>query len=255
MCLIALAFDAHPDYALIVAANRDEFYRRPTTPADFWPEPPDVLAGRDERAGGTWMGLRRDGAWAAVTNYREPGAHRDDARSRGDLVANYLRGSSSPENYAQRVAAQGDDYNGFNLLLGTPEALWYVTNRGGAEEETPRRIAPGVHGLSTHLPDTPWPKVARSARRLQRLIDADAVAPEALLDLLGDRTQAAPDELPDTGVEADLEAALSAPLIVTPAYGTRSSTVLLIDREGAAAFVERTFAPGGEEGAVRRFSF
>ncbi len=251
MCLIALALDAHPAHVLAVAANRDERYDRPAAPARFWTDDPQILGGRDERAGGTWMGLRRDGRWAAVTNYRAPEAPRDDAPSRGALVAAYLRGTETPEAYARRVEAEAARYNGFSLLVGRGAELWYVTNRKAG----PQRLAPGVHGLSNHLIGTPWPKLSRSTRRMEALLEADAVSPDALLDLLGDRAPAPREALPDTGLAPEREEALSPPFIVTPRYGTRSSTALVVGRDGHVRFAERTFAPGGHVQATRWFSF
>lgn len=260
MCLIAFAFDAQPDYALVLAANRDEFYDRPTAPAHFWDEEPGLLAGRDERAGGTWMGVTRAGRFAALTNHRDPERRRDDAPSRGTLVTRFLRDQRAPQAFLDDLAERADRYNGFNLLAGTfpsggDPALAYLSNRSDAG---PQAVAPGVHGLSNELLDTPWPKVEKADAALRALLEADRPAPEPLLDLLNDRTPAPRDALPDTGVPDDLERALSSVFIQTDGYGTRSSTALLIGRGGSdggsVTFVERSF----EEGASptdRRFTF
>lgn len=237
MCLIALAWQAHPDYPLIVMANRDEFYRRPTAPARFWPETPHVLAGRDLAAGGTWLGVTRSGRFAALTNYRDPAAPTGE-RSRGLLVSLFLQGDVSPMDYAGSVAAEGQHYGGFNLLLGDREELVIVSNRGTA----PTRLLPGVHGLSNHLLDTPWPKVVRAKAGLQ----AQLAAPEAdaLMALLGNHEMAADAELPETGVGQAMERLLSPLFIHSPQYGTRASTVLLL---GATRvdFTEQTFDQNG----------
>ena len=241
MCLILLAHAAHPRYALVVAANRDEFYERPTAPAQPWAEAPQVLAGRDLRGGGTWLGVTTEGRFAAVTNVREPGRVRLDAPSRGELVGGFLTGDASPAAFLRGLEPRADAYNGFNLLLGEGRELWWFSNRGGA----PRRLAPGVYGVSNHLLDTP--KVTRGKQRLQALLGAhDELPPDALLALLADAAPAADSELPETGVGREWERALSSAFIASPAYGTRSSTALLVERSGGATFVERSFAPGGE---------
>lgn len=253
MCLITFAFDAHPTYALVFAGNRDEAYDRPTAAAHYWDDAPDVLAGRDLKAGGTWLGVTRDGRWAAITNVRDPSARIDDAPSRGHLVSEFLTGEAPPAAYLRRVAARGEQYNGFNLLVGTMATCWYYSNRDGS----PRRVVPGAHGLSNATLDTPWPKVERSTARLDAALD-DAgngrVDPDRLLDLLDDRRCAPDDALPDTGVGRELERVLSPIFIETDGYGTRASSVLLIRRDGHVTFVERTFN-GGTATGTRSFAF
>lgn len=240
MCLILLSYRDHAQYPLIVAANRDEFYERPTAPAAFWDDAPHVLAGRDEQAGGTWMGVTHHACWAAITNYRDPADRIEDAPSRGALVANYLKQTPSPAAYMERVTERGERYNGFNLLIGTPRELKYYSNRDG----TVRSLEPGVHGLSNHLLDTGWPKVERGRKKLRRVLAGDTVDPEALLDLLYDTTQPADERLPDTGIGQAGEALLAPIFIDGEDYGTRSSTVLMIGRSGQVTFVERTFEEG-----------
>lgn len=237
MCLIALAWQAHPDYPLIVMANRDEFYRRPTTPARFWPEAPHMLAGRDLAAGGTWLGVTRQGRFAALTNYRDPAAPVGE-RSRGLLVSHFLQGQGSAWAYAQAVAAEGEYYGGFNLLLGTREELVVVSNRGMA----PTRLQSGVHGLSNHLLDTPWPKVEKAKAGLASALAQPA--PESLLALLADDRQAEDAALPDTGVGLAMERMLSPLFIRSPQYGTRAATVLLLGHE-RVQFTEQTFDGNG----------
>lgn len=246
MCLIALAWQAHPDYPLIVMANRDEFYRRPTAPARFWPEAPQMLAGRDLAAGGTWLGVTREGRFAALTNYRDPAAPLGE-RSRGLLVSTFLQGQMSAGDYAGSVAAEGDDFGGFSLLLGDGRELMVVSNRGMA----PTHLAPGIHGLSNHLLDTPWPKVEKAKAGLQRAL-AD-VAAEPLLALLADDRWADDAMLPDTGVGLIMERMLSPLFIHSPQYGTRASTVLM-QGHVRAQFLEQTF---DEHGAIElsRFFF
>lgn len=249
MCLILFAQDAHPEYPFVFAGNRDEFYGRPTASADYWDEAPHVLGGRDLQAGGTWLGITRHGHWATVTNVRDQMSHRDDAPSRGQLVAEYLKSEPDPEAYLQALSAKADRYNGFNVLLGTTEETFYFSNRNGA----PRRVEPGVHGMSNAQLDDPWPKVERGTTRLQAVLEEE-VTPEHLFNILADREPAPDDELPDTGVGKNTERMLSPPFIETEEYGTRSSTVILVDRSGTVTFVERTFEQG-RPAETRRFSF
>ncbi len=251
MCLILFGLNAHPEVPLIVAANRDEFYERPTAPAHVWPEAPHVLAGRDEKAGGTWMGVTRSGHWAAITNYRDPEAeHKDEAPSRGDLVADYLKQQPDPQAYIEQVASSSERYNGFNLLVGTPAGAYYFSNRDGSI----RTLRAGIYGLSNHLLDSAWPKVERGKKTLARHLERDAPAPGPLLDLLYDTEQPVDEKLPDTGIGLAGERLLSPMFIESETYGTRASTVLMIRRDATITFAERTFNRGTPE-ATRRFSF
>jgi uncharacterized protein with NRDE domain len=251
VCLILFAHRAHPDYRLVVAANRDEWFRRPAAPAAFWPDAPDVFGGRDLEANGTWMGITRAGRFAALTNFRDPASNRPDAPSRGTLVREFLVGDASPEAYLGSLDEAAERFNGFSLLVGDGDVLLYYSNHR-------REILPlerGVYGLSNHLLDVPWPKVrdgkARLIERLNGSVDADG-----LLDVLGDARLAPDDQLPQTGVALEWERRLSALKIVTPEYGTRASTALLVAEDGEVTFVERSFdRSGAEAGTVReRFS-
>ncbi|HUX25460.1 MAG TPA: NRDE family protein [Burkholderiales bacterium] len=243
MCLILFAHDAHPEYPLVVAANRDEYYRRPTAKAAFWHDHPQVLAGRDLECMGTWLGVTRAGRFAALTNFRDPSERKPDAPSRGQLVSDFLTSEREPREYLEDVAARAPEYKGFNLLAGGVEGIFYFSSRAGSVQQVPR----GIHGLSNNLLDTPWPKVVRGKQRLQQAM-ADEPNAEALLDLLHDCEPAAESELPDTGVGAELERVLSPALIVSSKYGTRSSTIVLFGAEGSVSFSERTVLPGGEIG-------
>lgn len=248
MCLILLAYRVHPHYELVMAANRDEFYRRPTVPAGFWEDVPWLLAGRDLQEGGTWMGVTRQGRYAAVTNYRDPRAIRPQAPSRGRLVGDYLKGNESARDYLARLVPQAADYNGFNLLLGDARGLFYYSNQDGP----PQSLPPGIYGLSNHLLDTPWPKVARGRQALETVLNQSfEPAPEALFAILEDRTQACDEELPDTGVGIERERMLSPMFIQTPDYGTCSSSVLLIEKNGGVYLAEKTHA----DGRVREFQW
>jgi uncharacterized protein with NRDE domain len=240
MCLILFAHRAHPEYPLVVAANRDELYDRPTAAAGFWPDAPEILAGRDLREGGTWMGITRGGRFAAVTNYREMPLVRDGKRSRGHLVAGFLRSTEPADAFARSLAAEGDEYNGFNLLVGEGAGLGYVSNRGAG----PRLLAPGVYGLSNAQLDDPWPKVVGGKAALADALAGPADEMEArLFAALAERGTAADATLPETGVGLELERALSAAFIATPGYGTRCSTVLIVQRDGRATFTERRVDP------------
>lgn len=220
MCLIAFHWSPGSAQPLLLLANRDEFYARPSAPTRFWEQAPQVLAGRDLAAGGTWLGVTRQGRFAALTNYRDP-RQPPGARSRGQLVADFLTGTQRPADYAAQVAADHGGYGGFNLLVGDAESLWYLGNRG---DEGCRPVAPGLHGLSNALLDTPWPKVERLTAALADLGPARPLTD--YLPLLQDPAQAEDHALPDTGVGLDWERVLSAVHIDLPTYGTRTSTVL-----------------------------
>jgi len=243
MCLILVAWQAHPEYPLVVAANRDEFYVRPSAEADRWPEDPRILGGRDLEAGGTWLALREDGRFAAVTNVRDGAAK--GGRSRGHLPGDFLLGDQDPGVYA--TAVDGARYGGFNLLLADRHSLWYCSNRDGA----PRQLAPGIYGLSNHLLDTPWPKlVSAKARFAGGLADLPALG--GFFDLLAD-PEIVPDQgLPDTGVALEWERLLSAVFVQSETYGTRASTVLTLGRNGAFRLEERRFGAGGAALGTRR---
>jgi uncharacterized protein with NRDE domain len=250
MCLILLAHGAHPDYPLVIAANRDEYYERPTARAAFWPDQPHILAGRDLEGMGTWLGVTLQGRVAALTNFRDRRERKTDAPSRGTLVRDFLVSEQAPREYLEEVATRASDYNGFNLLAGDIDGVFYFSSREGAVQQ----VAPGIHGLSNHLLDTPWPKVARGKQRLRAALELGP-NPETLLDLLHDREAAAADELPDTGVGADMERVLSPALIVSPQYGTRASTAVLFGEDGSVSFSERTILPGGEHGPTVSLRF
>lgn len=250
MCLILLAWRAHPEYPLVVAANRDEFFARRTAAADFWDDAPDVLAGRDLEAGGTWLGVTRNGRFAALTNYRDPERNRSGMPSRGELVSRFLSGSQSAESYLSELDAMADRYNGFNLIFGDLNRLWCFSNC----EEGERELKPGVYGLSNHLLDTPWPKVAQGKSALHAALRA--LPDEApLFDLLRDDRISPDDALPRTGVSLEWERLLSAAFIRAHGYGTRSATVLLRDSGGRVRFSEQSFLPDGLPGERRDYAF
>ncbi len=238
MCLILFSYKTHPHYPLVLAANRDEFYARPTATADFWKDAPSILAGRDLRGGGTWLGVDRHGRFAAVSNYREPGSNKSHRLSRGLLVSDFLQGQQTPKEYMHQLHRRGQQYNGFNLLVGDRSEIGYYSNRAHAAQS----LEPGLYGISNYLLDTPWPKVKRGKEQLgDRLARNRTLTAEAIFAILSDRTLANDDELPDTGVGLEVERIVSPIFITSPYYGTRSSTVLLIDKDECLSFSERSF--------------
>jgi uncharacterized protein with NRDE domain len=249
MCLALLALDVHERYALVVMANRDEYHERPTAAASWWPE--GILAGRDLRSCGTWLGLRRDGRFALLTNVRDPARNDPNAPSRGMLVPLVLQSGDDVVEALSVARHEGARHNGFNLLAGTPASAAWTSNRA----DSVKRLSSGVYGLSNAFLDVAWPKLVRTRTALARWIDRAARDRDTLFEALADRALAADDELPATGVTRDWERILSAPFIVSERYGTRSSTIVTIDRAGEAVFVERSFdatgRPTGE--VVERF--
>lgn len=244
MCLIALAWEATRAVRLAVSANRDEFFARRTAQAAWWADAPSLLAGRDLVAGGAWLGVTRTGRFAALTNFRDLSApKKDDPPSRGTLVADFLRGEEPAWDFLARIRDGAKSYEGFNVLVSDGEELWSFSNVEG----TPVALTPGVWGLSNHLLETPWPKVAtaraRLAAALGEAVDA-ADLEERLLALLTNRATAPDGALPQTGLPLDWERALSAAFVVLPDYGTRASTSLVVTN-GVVRFVERTFGVGG----------
>jgi uncharacterized protein with NRDE domain len=252
MCLILFAIEQHARYPLIIAANRDESYHRPTARLAFWPDAPNVAAGRDLEGGGTWLGITRQGRWAALTNYRQAGSYRQGAPSRGRLVSDYLLQQLPPDVYVESVRGSAAQYNGFSLLVGFGTDVYYLSNRA----ENFQQVVPGSHGLSNHLLDTPWPKVADGMRLLQGLPDLPA-APltDMLLQALQNHRIPPDNALPDTGVGIPGERILSPTFIVSERYGTRASTVILVDRDGAVSIVEHTFGALGKPLGVSSLQF
>jgi len=241
MCLILFSYRLHPDYRLIVAANRDEFYNRPTAALDYWPDHPDVLAGRDLKANGTWLGVSRTGRIAAITNFREPETHMQNAPSRGLLSRNFLTGNSAAKHYLEAVSKRSHTYNGFNLIAGDRSGLYYYSNRAGR----PQQLRPGLYGISNHLIDTAWPKILRGKYLLRdQLTGQENIDTEKIWEILTDRSLPADEELPDTGVGLQWERILAPLFISSPDYGTRSSSIVLMHCSGQLTFMERTFEKG-----------
>ncbi|MEA5114862.1 MAG: NRDE family protein [Geobacteraceae bacterium] len=252
MCLILFAFRCHPRYSLVMAANRDEFFERPTAPARFWDTNPEILGGRDLKCGGTWLAMALDGRFAAVVNYRDPDTRKDDAPSRGDLATDFLLGNASSEDYLKILRKKAGRYNGFTLLFGDAEHLLCFSNRGSA----PYSVQPGIHGISNHLLDTPWPKVVRGRKALEGILSCGTDPPvEAMFSMLADRTMPDDNLLPETGIGPEWERLLAPIFISGPVYGTRSSTVLMIGYDGMATFIERTFDGSPDIFTTSEFSF
>lgn len=237
MCLIFLSLNNHPRYKLILAGNRDEFYKRKTAAAHFWEDHPHIVGGRDLEANGSWLAMSKQGKLSMVTNYRDLKNLKPVAPSRGELVSEYLVNGDKPKDYLNAVAEKANAYNGFNLLVGYPDALYYYSNYQGNIQ----KLTEGVHGLSNHLLNTPWPKVTRGKEKFSQAIADKDVDPESLFKLLYDEKRAPDSELPDTGIGLERERVLSSMFIKSPDYGSRSSTVLLVDRNNHVQFKERVY--------------
>ena len=252
MCLLVLAWAAHPRYPLVVAANRDEYQERPAAPLGKWPQPPGILAGRDLRANGTWLAFDPARRFGVVTNFRELQRPEHTAPSRGSLIPQYLAGVAGPGEFFRRLEASAEDYSGFNLLLADRESLCYGSNRA---QPFARQLPPGIYGLSNELLDTPWPKLTRVKLRFRQWLEDPAASADGLFALLADRTQAADGgaQLPMGGLPRDWDRILSAPFVLHPAYGTRCSTVALLDAGGGLYLAERRFDSAGESAGETEF--
>jgi uncharacterized protein with NRDE domain len=253
MCLIVFAWHVLPGVPIIAAANRDEFYDRPATPAGPWPGHPHVIAGRDLLFGGSWMGVTTMGAngpkFAALTNIRGPAERRGNAPTRGDLVADFLTGALSAPDYLEQVKARGDVYNGYNLVLGDRDALYWYSNRGELDPRNGQPLDPGrIYGISNGLLDAPWPKVLRTKAQFASLL-CQSAPEDAYFEMLADTTRAPDLRLPETGMPIEVERMLSPVCIESPGYGTRTSTVVKLYREGEPELHERLLMPDAEAAA------
>ncbi len=251
MCLIVFAWHVVPGVPVIAAANRDEFYDRPATPAAPWPEHPHVIAGRDLQGGGSWMGVSMAGArgprFAALTNIRAPGERRENAPTRGALVADFLKDEIDAADYVARIAARADDYNGYNLVLGDHESLYWYSNRGHADPRNGQPLEPGrIYGISNGLLDAPWPKVLRTKAQFASLL-CQGAPEDAYFEMLADTTRAPDLRLPETGVPIEVERMLSPVCIESEGYGTRTSTVVKLYRDAPPELHERVVQPQSRE--------
>jgi uncharacterized protein with NRDE domain len=249
MCLILFALKQHPRYPLVIAANRDEFYKRPSRNAHQWSDEPEIFAGRDLEGGGTWLGINKKGEFSAVTNFRSGRSSGNAPKSRGELTRNYL---SRPEtisstDYLQQLTRQQDQYQGFNLLSGSKDRIFYLSNRSS---DGIKALNEGIFGLSNALLDTPWPKTETGKKALSSALQTHQQArplAEALFSVMADQTLADDTQLPDTGVGLSMERFLSPRFLAGIDYGTRSSTVLLFDQHGGIDFFERNFSASDSE--------
>lgn len=240
MCLIVFAWQVVPGVPLIAAANRDEFYDRDTTPAAPWPDAPHIFAGRDLKAGGSWMGVTRPAApsrFAAITNVRNPQEHNPLAPSRGQLVADFLAGAMTAQEYVAQIAPGASAYNGFNLVLCDGRELVWYSNKGDDDPRNGKPLEPGIYGLSNALLDSAWPKVLKTKAQFASLLCLGAPE-DAYFEMLSDTTRAPDMRLPETGVPLELERLLSAVKIESPNYGTRSSTVVKLYADAPAELHE-----------------
>ncbi|WP_087973431.1 NRDE family protein [Oceanobacillus rekensis] len=241
MCLINFQLHDHANYKLVIAANRDEFYERPTAQAQFWEDKPTIMAGRDLMFLGTWLGITKSGRFAALTNYRDPTMEGQMKNSRGEIVTNYLTSNQTPEVFLKTLSADRNNYAGFNVIVGDSDQLFYYNNI----QDDISLISSGTHALSNHFLDTPWPKVVKGRRWLEEYLQQNRdVNTDKLFEIVSNAEMANDKYLPDTGVGVELERKLSPLFIRTPDYGTRSSTVLLVDKNNQVTFVERTYNKG-----------
>jgi uncharacterized protein with NRDE domain len=252
MCILFVAVNQHKDYPLIIAANRDEFFKRPTSPSAFWKGHPDLLAGTDEEAGGTWMGINRNGRLSALTNIRDPQKIKTDVTTRGELVSHYLQGKKDVSGYLAELQTKRARYNGYNLLFGPWQNLSVYNNYLNQTQ----KLTSGVYGLSNASLNSPWPKISKGTFKLEEYChDGHPIETDKLFALLRDSTQAADAHLPQTGIPLDWERRLSSIFILGEEYGTRSSTILLIDKNQHVTWQERSFDNNTECIAERKYNF
>lgn len=251
MCLIFLSFNQHPAYPFIALANRDEFYERPAEPIHHWPEHPEIIAGKDLSAGGTWLGAATSGHFAMLTNYRDMANIKLQAPTRGKLVSDYLIGKLPPATYLQALNASGQQYNGYNIMLGTFSDPWYYSNQSNRIYQ----LGTGSYGLSNALLDTKWPKLAEGKAFFNTILEQKNFADEELFEMMLDKKLAADEQLPETGIGYDKEKQLSAKFILMDGYGTRNTTLLKIDKHGQGVLKERTFDQTGNQEFEKEITF
>jgi len=249
VCLVVIAHRVHASFPLLIAGNRDEFHARPTQDARWWPDRPEILGGRDLQAGGAWLAVHRNGRFATVTNFRDAEPSVGNLSSRGELVTGFLQSDNPPIDYVSAI--DGERYGGFNLLVGNGRELAYLSNRNGAH----RVLPPGVYGVANATLDTPWAKVERSKSLLRSIIEADNVNETTLMRMLDDRKPARVEEVDASRLPFDKAHALTAPFVVLPDYGTRSSTVVIGDNSGQVTLTEKRFKPNGETSGQSDYRF
>jgi uncharacterized protein with NRDE domain len=250
MCLLSFAWQPDTDIPLTLVSNRDEFHKRPTAPSDFWQDHPNLLAGKDLEAGGTWMGVTRAGRFAALTNVRQLPSPYQGQVSRGGLVKDFLTGQATPEDYLNKI--ENTDYDGFNLIVGDRTQCWYLGNR--PLNSQPQRLQAGLYGLSNAQLDTPWPKTEQAKSQLEKWLKQPSETQPPLYGLLHSQSRYDASLLPKTGIAEEWESLLSSPFIVSPEYGTRACTGLLIKRQ-TIHWQEATISPEGVEILQKQYSF
>ena len=250
MCLIAFAYNYHPDYKLIFAANRDEFFERPSLPIHFWNDEP-ILAGKDLKEGGTWCGITKNSRFAAITNFRNIKTVKKEAPSRGKIVTDFLTGTSSPELYSKGLADSANQYNGYCFIFGNLTELFFFSN----QDKKLVKLENGINGLSNHLLNTPWFNVRRGKELLKQAIERGDNLVDDLFSLLSDKITSPDNELPDTGLSKDMEKKISSIFVETPDYGTRSSSVILIDKNDNVTFIEKSLDAKNKEWITNKYNF
>ena len=251
MCLLLLAYRINKKYPLIIASNRDEYYNRPTQKAHFWRDHPEILAGRDKKYGGTWLGITRSGKVGVLTNYRNPNHHKSKLKSRGLLLNKYLTNKLCNSEYNEYLQTNKDYYNGYNLLFSNNENFYWYSNI----KNRFHNLLPGIYGLSNHLLDTPWPKVERGKKMLQKCLNNNQLDDNHIMKILKNNSFPEDSRLPDTGIGLKYERVLSPIFIISPVYGTRSSTVIKMDKHGEILFREDTYNHKQKIFSTNEFSF
>lgn len=243
MCLIVFSYKEYQNYPFVFAANRDEFYTRPTDAAHVWETTPKILAGRDRKAGGTWLGISENGRFAALTNHRQMDDIKEDTTSRGIIVKDFLLSEGNPREYLAELQRNGHKFNGFNLIAGTFNDLFYMSNK----KDGIFKVQPGNHALSNAFLNTPWPKTEKSSQAFKKILDEGGPDEEKLFNMLQNDQRYPHEKLPDTGLPKEMEKAVSSVFIETDDYGTRSSTIVIVDKSMHVRFIEKTYAPGSKE--------
>lgn len=251
MCLIVFSYKKYADYPFILAANRDEFYGRSTQTAHAWHTSPKIYAGKDEVAGGTWLGISENGRIAALTNHRKMDDIKEDTTSRGIIVKDFLLSKTKPRKYLTELQKIGAQFNGFNLIAGTFDDLYYISNK----KEGLFRIQPGIHAISNAFLNTPWPKTEQATASFQIILNEHGPDEEKLFKMLQNDSTYPVDTLPDTGLSKEKEKAVSSIFIETENYGTRSSSLVIADKKNSVRFIEKSYIPGSKEtDQVSRFT-
>lgn len=240
MCLIVFAYKYHPEYPFILAGNRDEFHQRPALGIHMWDTDPLIVAGKDKKAGGTWLGVNENGRVAAITNYRDIQSIRENTPSRGEIIPKFLLSGEDTYHTLDHIEKRAGLYNGFNLIAGSIDELYYLSNHGHSLQA----VEPGIHVISNAALNTPWPKSEWAKSRFNKLLKSGSLDEESLFDMLKNSDRYPPEQLPDTGLSEEMERAVSSVFILTENYGTRSSALVTIDRSNHLNFTERVYLPG-----------